>query len=530
MRQTGHDMTKFWSRAAILLVLVAVPIGVRAEKVLRVVPHADLKIVDPYTTTATITLMHGQMIYDQLFAWNSKLEPKPQMVDHYEISPDRLVYTFTLRPGLKFHDGQPVTTRDVIASLKRWMVRDVLGQAMSPFVEEFKASDDKTFVLRLKQPFGFIETALAISAGTAPVIMREKDAQTDPFKNISRAIGSGPFKFVAAEWNPVAMTVYEKNKDYVPRSDPPDGNAGAKIAKVDRVEWIVLPDPFTKSSAIQRGEVDIIDALPNDQSPVLKRNKEVRLDRTSHLASIGYIRPNHLSPPFDNPKARQALALAVNQEEYLSAAFGDERWWRQCFSYFVCGSPNETEAGSEAYQKPDLARAKALLQEAGYKGEKVVLINTHEIASIGALGDVTANNLKKIGVNVEIADSDWGTLVARRTKKDPPDKGGWNIFHTTSSGASVHAPITNFTIDSGCGRTNWFGWPCDEEAEKLRRAYMTAADEVARRNALVALHRRLWESLPTIPVGSYVTPYAARSNVKGILKSNPIVFWNIDKD
>jgi len=524
-------MARFWLKLGLPLALAAlIPLGARAEKVLRVVPHADLKILDPYTTTATITLMHGQMVYDQLFGWNEKLEPKPQMVDHYEISPDKLVYTFTLRPSLKFHDGQPVTTRDVIASLKRWMARDVLGQAMTAFVEEMKAENDNTFVLRLKQPFAFVETAFAISAGTAPVIMREKDAQTDPYKNITTAIGSGPFKFVDSEWNPGAKTVYVKNPDYVPRSDPPDGNAGAKIAKVDRVEWIVLPDAFTKSSAIQSGEVDIIDQLPNDQIPVLEKSKDIRLDRTSHLASIGYIRPNHLYPPFDNPKARQALAMAVNQEEYLSAAFGDERWWRQCFSYFVCGSPNETEAGSEPYQKPDLARAKALLQEAGYKGEKVVLINTHEIAAIGALGDVTANNLKKIGVNVEIADSDWGTLVARRAKKDPPDKGGWNLFHTTSGGASVYSPITNFTIDSGCGRTNWFGWPCDEEAEKLRRAYITAADEVARRTALVALHQRLWESLPTIPVGQYVTPYAARSNVKGILHSAPIVFWNVDKD
>src|SRR5437763_14440514 len=146
-------MARFWPKLAIALMLIALPFGARAEKVLRVVPHADLKIVDPYTTTATISLMHGQMIYDQLFAWDSKLQPKPQMVDHYEISPDKLVYTFTLRPGLKFHDGQKVTTRDVIASLKRWSVRDVLGQAMTPFVEEFQTVDDKTFVLRLTQPF-----------------------------------------------------------------------------------------------------------------------------------------------------------------------------------------------------------------------------------------------------------------------------------------------------------------------------------------------------------------------------------------
>src|SRR5438067_3562178 len=188
------------------LIVALLPLGARAEKVLRVVPHAELKILDPYATTATITQMHGQMVYDQLFAWNEKLEPKPQMVDHYEVSPDKLVYTFTLRPGLKFHDGQPVTTRDVIASLKRWMARDVLGQAMTPFVEEFKIVDDNTFVLRLKQPFAFVEAAFAISAGTAPVIRREKAALTDPYKNITETIGSGPFKFVAAEWNPGAMT------------------------------------------------------------------------------------------------------------------------------------------------------------------------------------------------------------------------------------------------------------------------------------------------------------------------------------
>jgi peptide/nickel transport system substrate-binding protein len=523
-------MTKFWMKLGAVIVLLATPAGAETEKVLRVVPHADLRIVDPHTSTATISQMHGQMIYDQLFAWDSNLEPKPQMVEHYEVSPDRLLYTFTLRPGLKFHDGQPVRTRDVIASLRRWAARNVLGQAMTPFIAEWKIVDDKTFTLRLNAPFAFVETAFAMSAGTAAFIMREADALTDPFKNITTTIGSGPFKLLASEWNPGAKTVYVKNEDYVPRTDPPDGNAGAKIAKVDRVEWIVLPDPFTKSSAIQRHEVDIIDQLPNDQIPVLEKSSDIVLDRTIKLPSIGYIRPNHLYPPFDNPKARQALAMAVDQTEYLAAAFGDERWWRPCYSFFVCGSPNETEAGSEAYQKQDLARARELLKESGYNGEKVILINTHEIAGIGALGDVTANNLKKLGVNVEVVDTDWGTMVARRAKKDPPDQGGWNIFHTTSGGPSVYSPPTNFTIDSDCSRTNWFGWPCDREVEKLRAAYMTAPDESARREALVALHKRLWESLPTIPIGSFVTPYAALSSVHGILKSTPIVFWNIDKD
>ncbi len=520
-------MAQAWLKLGLLFLLVAAPASANAEKVLRVVPHADLKVLDPHTNTATITLMHGQMIYDQLFGWDAKLQPKPQMVDRYEISPDKLAYTFTQRPGLKFHDGQPVTTRDVIASLKRWMVRDTLGQILAAHMDRIEASGDSTFAIHLKEPFGFVEMALG---ATAAVIMRAEDAATDPFKAVTTTIGSGPFRFVAAEWNPGAKVVYERNSDYLPRNEAPSGLAGGKAVKVDRVEFVVLPDPFTKSSAIQRGEVDFIDQLPHDQIPVLEKAPGIVIARSNQIDSTAIVRPNQLYPPFNNVKARQALALIVNQEEYVSAAFGDERWWRQCYSFFVCGSPNDTEAGSEAYRRQDLARAKALFEEAGYKGEKITLINTHEIAGIGALGDVTAANLKKIGINVEIADSDWGTLVARRASKDPPGQGGWNLFHTTIGGTGMYSPLTAFAINSGCDGKNWFGWPCDQATEALRRAYVAAPDDAAQRTALVALEQHLWESLPLIPVGQYIQPYAARNNVSGVLKAHVAVFWNIDKD
>jgi peptide/nickel transport system substrate-binding protein len=194
-----------------LLVLLA---GTEAaDKVLRVVPHADLKVLDPHTNTATITLMHGTMIYDTLFAWDSKLQAKPQMVGTYQISPNRLVYTFTLRSRLKFHDGQPVTSHDVIPSIKRWMVRNTLGQTLAKFLAAIESTDDKTFVIRLKEPFGFVEMALGAPDA---VIMREKEAAMDPLKAITETIGSGPFRFVRSEWNPGAKVVYEKNPDYVP--------------------------------------------------------------------------------------------------------------------------------------------------------------------------------------------------------------------------------------------------------------------------------------------------------------------------
>ena len=516
--------------ATIILLVIGLICGAdRAladQVVLRVVPHADLKILDPHTNTATITLIHGQMIYDTLFAWDEKLVPRPQMVDTYTVSPDKLVYNFTLRPGLKFHDGQKVTSRDVVASIKRWMVRDVLGQTMAKYIASFDAIDDDNFVIRLNRPFAFVETALGASSA---VIMRAEDAATDPYKAIAKTIGSGPFRFVASEWNPAAKVVYEKNPDYVPRSEPPSGLAGGKVVKVDRVEFVVLPDGFTKSGAIQRAEVDLIDSLPHDQIPTLENAPGIVLRRVAQIDGTGVIRPNSLHPPFNNEKARQALALTVSQPDYLGAAYGDERWWKTCYSFFVCGSPNETDAGSEPYRHPDLARAKALFAEAGYKGEKIMIINTHEIAAIGALGDVTAANLRAIGLNVEVAESDWGTMLARRARKDPPGEGGWNIFHTGVGGATMYNPLANSSIDSSCDGKNWFGWPCDPQTQALREAYVDATDDEARRDALVALEKHLWEAVPVIPIGQEIQPFAWRDNITGVLRSHIIVYWNIAK-
>ncbi len=518
---------RFGFGLALLALIAAAGRVEAADKVLRVVPQADLKVLDPHTNTATITLMHGAMIYDTLFAWDAKIRPQPQMVDKEQVSSDRLVYTLRLRPGLKFHDGQPVTTKDVIPSVKRWMVRNTLGQTLAKFVDRIEATDDKTFVIRLKEPFVFVETALGSPDAD---IMRAQDAATDPFKAVTTTIGSGPFRFVRAEWNPGAKVVYEKNPDYVPRAEPPDGLAGGKVVKVDRVEWIVLPDSFTKSSALQRGEVDMIDLLPQDQIPVLDHAPGVIIGRVSPIDSYGIIRPNSLYPPFNNPKARQALALTVDQREYASAAFGDQRWWRECWSFFVCGSADGTEVGSENYRRQDLARAKRLLAESGYKGEKIVLITTQEIPSIAALGEITADNLRKIGANVEVAVMDWGTMVARRAKKDPPGQGGWNLFHTTVGGTNMSSPLSNFAINSSCDGKNWFGWPCDAQTEALRAAYIRAADEGPSQPAIEALHRHLWDSLPDIPVGQYVQPYAWRSNITGVLRASLLVFWNIDKN
>jgi peptide/nickel transport system substrate-binding protein len=170
-----------------------------------------------------------------------------------------------------------------------------------------------------------------------------------------------------------------------------------------------------------------------------------------------------------------------------------------------------------------------LLAESGYKGEPLVLLTTREIPTIGALGDVTAANLKAIGATVEVRESDWGTMLARRAKKDPPANGGWNLFNTNLTSGTMFNPLTNFAIGEACGGKSWYGWPCDEESEALQRAYVRAPDAAAQRVALEALHRRLWQVVPFVPAGQYSQPLAWRNNVTGLLTATVNVYWNIEK-
>jgi peptide/nickel transport system substrate-binding protein len=498
-------------------------------KVLRVAPHADLKTLDPVSASIVITRMHGLMIYETLFAWDAGLNPKPQMVESFSTSDDKLTWTFTLRPGLKFHDGQPVTTKDVIPSLKRWMARDTIGGKLGEYTDSMAIVDDKTFTLKLKRPMALVPFALGSAVGQIPVIMRASDAMSDPMKPITETIGSGPFRFNKAEWRSGAKVVYDRNPDYVPRSEPADGLAGGRVVKVDRVEWMIMPDPATAAAALQTGEIDIWEQPSQDLIPVVARDKNVKVERYSNLSNQGMLRPNQLHPPFDNPKARLALAYATDQADFMAGGYGDEQWWKRCNSYFICGGPNGTEAGAEIFGKPDLAKAKQLLAESGYKGEKLVLSSSMDIAPIGRMAEVAADALKKVGFNIDLQFADWGTVTTRQQNRGTTDQGGWNLFVTTASGATMQSPLTNIGTNMACEKA-WSGWPCDAEAEKLRGAFVDAPDDASRKLALEALHKRLAEMQPYRVLGQFDQPYAKRANVSGVLAAPVMLFWNIEKN
>ena len=511
-------------------VAVALAFGAHAasaQSVLKVVPHSDLKILDPIQTTARISVNHGNMVFETLFAWDEDLTVKPQMVGNTAVSADKLTYTMTLRPGLKWHDGTSVTSKDVVPSLNRWMVRDVAGQKLKEFIAELSPVDVNSFKIVLKEPVGWVEFALGASAGTVPFIMQARHAATDPFKGVTEMVGSGPFKFVAADWRPGTKVVWEKNKDYVPRSEAPNGLAGGRVAGVDRVEWIVIPDPATAANALVAGEVDLIDGPSADMLPVLEKSKDVVL-KALDKGAYGIVRPNHLHPPFNDVRARQALALAVDQKAYRQAAYGAKNT-AVCFSFFYCGTSFGTEVGAEEFRKPDLAKAKQLLAASGYKGEPIVVLHAADNAVIGAIAHVAADALRQIGGNVELRSMDWNSVLTLRTKKDAPTAGGWSIFTTTASNSLMFHPLLNFATNTECGGRNWFGWACDEEADKLRTHFLKQTDEGEKKKAIEALHRRLWQTMPSILTGQAASPFAWRKNVEGVLSAPVLLFYNIRK-
>jgi peptide/nickel transport system substrate-binding protein len=498
-------------------------------KTLKFIPEADLRSLDPIWTTAYITRNHGYMVYDTLFAIDEHFKPQPQMVDSWKVSDDKLTYTLTLRDKLKFHDGTPVRSADCIASLQRWMKRDGFGQVLAEQVGDMTAADDKTFSIVLKKPFPLLLEAIGKLSSNVPFIMPERIAKTDAGTQITDPTGSGPFKFIKEEWVPGNKAIYVKNADYVPRNEPPSWAAGGKVVKVDRVEWLYIPDSATAANAIGAGEVDWWQQLPPDLVPLLAKNKDIVVANVDPLGSLGVMRFNQLQPPFDNPKLRQALLYAVDQQDIMTALAGDPKNWKTCYSVYTCGTPMASEAGAGALKgKRDLEKAKQLIKESGYAGQRIVLLSATDQPIVNSQANVVADELRQLGLNVDLQSMDWGTLITRRASKEPVDKNGWSIFFTWLVGPDMVSPALNFPLRAN-GEKAWFGWPTDPKLEAMRGQWMEAPDLEAQQKLAAEIQEAAFASVPFIPTGQFVIPTAYRKNLKGVVPAPVVFLWNVEK-
>ena len=496
-----------------------------ADKVLRAVPQLEVRILDPFVNTNYGTRNHGHLIYETLFALDEQRQPKPQMVSDWSQSDDRLTWRFTLREGLRWHDGKPVTAADCVASLKRFLRKDGLGTKLAAAMESLSAEGETTIILKLREPFGLVLDALAKPSGNAPFILPERIANLPDGSPQFEPIGSGPFVFRKDLWQPGVKSVYDRNKDYKPRNEPLNGMAGGKVVKLDRVESISMPDVNTAANALAAGEIDLIESLAFEVMPQLRSDPQLVVRATDVTGNQPYLRMNHLHPPFNNPKARQALLYLVDQDLYGQAVAGDKSLYSVCPAYLMCGSAYGSTVGAV---KPDLEKARALMKEAGYAGEKIVILEPTNQSAFDGATLVTASLLRKIGVNVDLQGMDYNSMLTRRNKKEPPGQGGWHLAHSGNFGVDVASPMTNIYLASNCDQAA-AGWPCDAEIERLKDDFARAATMDERKAIAEKIQLRAIEFVPYVPVMQTSTWMAHRKAITNISQTPLVVYWGMEK-
>ncbi len=509
---------------------LAAPSLVRAQSAqeLRFIPQSDLTIVDPVFSSVYVTRNHGYMVYDTLYGQDSDYQAQPQMAEGAVRDEGGREWRLGLRDGLMFHDGTPVLARDCVASIRRWAKRDAFGQTLMQITDELSAPDDKTIRFRLKTRFPLLTEALGKIGINMLPIMPERLANTDAFKQVTEVVGSGPFRFLADERVSGSRVAYAKFDGYRPRdSGTPDWTAGPKQVHFDRVTWNVIPDAATAAAAMQRNEADWWEQPVFDLLPLMQRERDLKTSLVEVTGNIGLLRMNQLFPPFNNPAIRRAVLAAMDQADFMQAVAGDDRSaWRDGIGYFAPGTPMASNAGLAALAGPhDAAAAKAAILQAGYAGEPVVVMAPGDYPRINALCLVAADLFKRCGLNVQLQETDWGSVIQRRASKAPVDRGGWSVFITTFTGADLSSPASNLAL-RGNGTAGWFGWPDDPAMESLRDQWLAATDLAAQRQIAAKIQVQAFNDVPFLPLGQFFQPTTQRRSLVDGLTGMPL-FWNI---
>ena len=502
-----------------------------AARTLRFVPQSNLANFDPIWGTAYVVRNAATLVWDTLYGVDQHLRPQRQMVASEEVSSDGLTWTFRLREGLRFHDGERVLASDAVASLARWSARDPMGLMIRALEKELVAVDDTTFRWVLSKPFPKMLLALGKNNAPCSFVMPARIAATDPFKQIKEYVGSGPMKFVQPEWVPGARVAFETFNGYVPRQERSSWLAGGKQMLVDRIEWTIMPDAATASAALMNGEVDWWENPISDLVPLLKKKSELMVDIADPLGNIGSFRMNHLHPPFNDVRARRAILLAMSQEDYMRAIVGDNAaLWKPLPGFFPPGTPLYSEAGGDILKcDRDIDAAKRLLAQSGYAGQPVTCLVAQDQPAVKAMGEVTADLLKRLGMNVDFVSTDWGAVVARRAQKTPPGQGGWSMFHTHHAGADCINPAP-YTAIRGNGDAAWFGWPNVPEVEAEVGNWFASAAQADEKAAIDRLNKAALDNVVFAPTGFFLSYQAWRSSVAGVGKGPIPFFWGVSKN
>ena len=500
----------------------------RRTTTLRMIHASDLQSLDPVWTTATPTKDYAFLTFDQLVAVDADYVPRPQMAEGWSVEDDGRSVVMGLREGLLFHDGTPVRSQDCIASIARWSARDGFGQAVRRVTDTMEVIDDRRFRIRLKRPFPLLMAALGKSSSSQMFVMPERMAVTDPMKQVTDWIGSGPYRFLKEDWVPGAQAAWAKFDRYIPRPEPVSGIAGGRVAGVDRIEWTILGDAATAYAALQNGEQDFWDAPPPDLIPTIEARPNLAARVRNKTGSYAILQFNHLQPPFNDPAVRQAVAMAVDQQTFLEAAVSRPDMIRACDSFYACGTPYGTETGGEVLTVRSIERARAALEASSYDGQTIVILAVSESPVQSAMALVADDMLRKMGMTTDLVMTDFTTLAQRRTNRGPVDKGGWSLFITTWAGTDILNPAVNQML-RGAGPAGWFGWPDDAVLEDLRNQWFDSTDPAQQAKLATAIQVQAFKTLPYVPLGSTYAYVAYSKALTGMFDCPVAAYWNIGK-
>jgi len=513
--------------AALTSIVIAVP-AVSATT-LSVVMESRLSVLDPVVSTSHQSRNHGYMIYDTLLAIDANGTIQPQMLENWSVSDEGKTYTFKLRDGLLWHDGQPVTAEDCVASIERWAQVDRMGRALTPMIAEITPVDEKTFSIKLNAPADMILTAFAKPSGIPLFIMPARVAATPAKDPITDYTGSGPFKFIASEFEPGAKVVYEKFDGYLPRAEPASGLAGGKVVKVDRVERIEMSDQLTAVNALSGGEIDYVETIPYDLLPMVESTPGVTLATVEPFGYQVSYRFNHLHPPFDNKLVRQAAVYAIGTDDLFKAQIGNPDYYITCAAVFGCGMPLESESLADMVIPANPGKAKELLKEAGYDGSRVVILQTTDVPTISQMPVVMAQQLREAGFKVDVQAMDFMTMLSRRSNQGPTSQGGWSIFVTAWHNTEISDPVRSATVTAN-GKDAWAGWPDIPAVTDAIEAYAAAVDDESRTEIAERIQVSAIDEGVIAPVGTLMKPSAFSTRLTGVLDAATPIFWNVSKE
>lgn len=484
---------------------LALPAHARGEArlELRVVPRGDPGTLDTTADPRRDVSAAALLVFDTLYGIDSQFAPRPQMCAGHEASDDRRTWTFRLRPGLRFHDGTPVRAADVTASLWRWMARDALGSALRARLDALDAVGDDTFRFRLHTPFGPLPYALGKADPPLAVIMPEALARTDPTTPLPRLIGSGPLMAMTDEWQPGNRLVFARFDGYAPRDEAADWLAGGKRVAFDRVVWSLLPDPAQAAEALQTGAADWWAGRLAEQTPVLKRNRNLVVDIADPLGEALLLRLNPASVPFDSPTLRAAVRGALDQSACMTALTGgDDALWRAMDSIFTPGSPAARAASADAAEREAPRRAEASGAGAS-AGAGVMLAANARGAGERDLAQVTTAALRRLGLTAE-----------QRPPAPADDPGPWQARIARLDGAACVSPFAYADVPA--------------LADPLA-AWLAATTTTEAARATAAVNLAAVTDATAIPLGQLLSYQAWRTPLSGVGHAPLSLPWDVRK-